>query len=190
MVQRVLRDPKPQPRFISPMECHRVAKLPEGPDWLYEIKQDGYRAIAVLDGNTVLLYSISGLDYTHEFPHIAFALKNIGGYIPGPQGIGELLIGEFRPPGRQLYFIKRLLAGLNKFNRREIYDAVQDLKAKTCPFVNLPEKTSEHQHALTSEVMRECIWTKPEQPCEVEFIERTRSRKLRHAEFRRLLQRG
>lgn len=67
MVQRVLRDPKPQPRFISPMECHRVAKLPEGPDWLYEIKQDGYRAIAVLDGNTVLLYSISGLDYTHEF---------------------------------------------------------------------------------------------------------------------------
>ena len=47
----------------------------------------------------------------------------IGGYIPGRQGIGELLIGEFRPPGKQLYFIKRLIAGLNKFNRREIYDA-------------------------------------------------------------------
>jgi ATP-dependent DNA ligase len=40
MVQRVLRDPKPRPRFIEPMECKRVPKLPEGNDWLYEIKQD------------------------------------------------------------------------------------------------------------------------------------------------------
>jgi bifunctional non-homologous end joining protein LigD len=113
----------------------------------------------------------------------------IGGYIPGPLGIGELLIGEFRPDSK-FYFIKRLIAGLNKFNRPEIYDAVQDLKTKTCPFLNLPEKASEHQHAMTSEVMAECVWTKPRQPCEVEFIERTPRRRLRHAEFRRLLPRS
>lgn len=113
----------------------------------------------------------------------------IGGYIPGSLGIGELLIGEFRPDGK-FYFIKRLIAGLNKFNRRKIYDALQNLKAKTCPFVNLPEKASEHQHAVTSEVMAECMWTKPQQPCEVEFIERTPRRRLRHAEFRRLLPRS
>jgi bifunctional non-homologous end joining protein LigD len=77
MVQRVARNPKPQPRFISPMECQRVPKLPEGGDWLYEIKQDGYRVIAVVDGSTVVLYSISGLDYTPEFPHIAFALRDL-----------------------------------------------------------------------------------------------------------------
>lgn len=85
----------------------------------------------------------------------------IGGYIPGSQGIGELLIGEFRPD-HNFYFIKRLIAGLNKFNRPEIYDSIQDMKTKTCPFANLPEKASEHQHAVTSEVMAECIWTKPE----------------------------
>jgi len=113
----------------------------------------------------------------------------IGGYIPGSQGIGELLIGEFRPPGKQLYFIKRLIAGLNKFNRREIYDAIQDLKTKSCPFVNLPEAASQHQHVIAREVMAECIWTEPKQPCEVEFVERTRHRRLRHAEFRRLLPR-
>jgi len=113
----------------------------------------------------------------------------IGGYIPGTQGIGELLIGEFRPDSK-LYFIKRLIAGLNKFNRRDVYGSIQDLKTKTCPFVNLPEKASEHQHAITSEVMSECVWTKPEQPCEVEFIGRTPRRRLRHAEFRRLLQRS
>jgi bifunctional non-homologous end joining protein LigD len=59
------------------MECKRVSKLPEGGDWLYEIKQDGYRAIALVDGTTALLYSMSGLDYTREFAHIAFALKNL-----------------------------------------------------------------------------------------------------------------
>src|SRR5437763_10935342 len=76
----------------------------------------------------------------------------IGGYIPGSQGIGELLIGDFRPDDK-FYFIKRLIAGLNKFNRREIYASIQDLKTKNCPFVNLPERASEHQHAITSEVM-------------------------------------
>jgi bifunctional non-homologous end joining protein LigD len=109
----------------------------------------------------------------------------IGGYIAGPQGIGELLIGDGK-----FYFIKRLIAGLNKFNRREIYDGIRDLKTRTCPFVNLPERASEHQYAITPEVMAECVWTKPEQPCEVEFIERTPRRRLRHAEFRRLLPRS
>lgn len=113
----------------------------------------------------------------------------IGGYIPGSQGIGELLIGEFRAD-HKFYFIKRLFAGFNKFNRREIYDRIQDLKTKNCPFVNLPEKASEHQHAVTSEVTAECVCTKPEQPCEVESIERMPRRRLRYAEFRRLLARS
>jgi ATP-dependent DNA ligase len=113
----------------------------------------------------------------------------LGGYIPGARGVGELLIGEFRDDGK-LYFIKRLIAGLDPFNRKEIYDAVQDLKTTKCPFVNLPEKASEHQHALTDEVMRECVWLKLEQPAEIEFIERTPHRRLRHASFRRLLPRG
>jgi bifunctional non-homologous end joining protein LigD len=29
------------------MECALVSKLPEGPDWTYEVKLDGYRAIGV-----------------------------------------------------------------------------------------------------------------------------------------------
>jgi len=100
-----------------------------------------------------------------------------------------LLIGEFRE-AEKFYFIKRLIAGLNKFNRRQIYGSIQDLKTEKCPFVNLPERAREHQYAITSEMMAECIWTRPEQPCEIEFIERTPHRRLRHAEFRRLLQRS
>src|SRR5436305_4786432 len=75
MVQRVALHPKPRPRFIEPMECKRVPKLPEGAAWIYEPKQDGYRVIAVIDGSASLLYSMSGLNYTAKYPHIAEALK-------------------------------------------------------------------------------------------------------------------
>jgi ATP dependent DNA ligase domain len=77
MVQRGILKPKPRPRFVEPMECKRVSKLPEGKDWVYEIKQDGYRAIGLVDGSSAMLYSMSGQNYTSDFPHIAFALKNL-----------------------------------------------------------------------------------------------------------------
>lgn len=112
----------------------------------------------------------------------------IGGYIPGSKGVGELLIGEYRDDGK-LYFVKRLIAGLNQFNRPEIFKAVQDLKTNKVPFVNLPEKRSQHQHAVTEEVMEQTQWLRPEQSAEIEFVERTPHGRLRHAAFRRLLPR-
>jgi len=75
MVQRVAVHPQPRPRFIEPMECQRVAKLPDGEQWVYEPKQDGYRVIAVIDGSTSVLHSMSGLNYTAKYPHVAEALK-------------------------------------------------------------------------------------------------------------------
>lgn len=112
----------------------------------------------------------------------------IGGYIPGPRGVGELLIGEYRDG--KFHYIKRLTAGLNQFNRPQIFKELQDLKTKTMPFVDLPEKKSNHQHAVTEEVMGEVQWLKPEQPVEVEFVERTPHGRLRHAAFRQLLPRS
>jgi ATP-dependent DNA ligase len=113
----------------------------------------------------------------------------IGGYIPGSRGVGELLIGEYRDDGK-LYHIKRLIAGLQPFNRKQIFDAVQDLRTNKVPFVNLPEKKSQHQHAVTEDVMREVVWLRPEQPAEIEFVERTPQGRLRHAMFRSLLPRS
>jgi heme/copper-type cytochrome/quinol oxidase subunit 1 len=39
--------PRREASFIEPMESALVSKLPEGPDWTYEVKLDGYRAIGV-----------------------------------------------------------------------------------------------------------------------------------------------
>ena len=41
-------------RFIEPMQCTPVQKLPEGPAWSYELKFDGYRAIGVKAGRAHL----------------------------------------------------------------------------------------------------------------------------------------
>src|SRR5437588_7168277 len=108
----------------------------------------------------------------------------IGGYIPGGQNFSELLIGEEH--GKELRFIKRLIAGFVPHIRAEVFEAVKGLRSDKCPFSNLPARRKS-AHALTAEKMRECVRVKPERRCEVEFVERTKGDRLRHAEFRRLI---
>ena len=36
--------------FIEPMLLLRTEQLPDGPEWLHELKFDGYRALAVKNG--------------------------------------------------------------------------------------------------------------------------------------------
>ena len=56
--------------FIEPMECLPVARVPEGPDWSYELKLDGYRLEAVRDKGQIKLFSRRGHDLTKQFPHV------------------------------------------------------------------------------------------------------------------------
>jgi bifunctional non-homologous end joining protein LigD len=50
--------------------------VPEGAQWLHEVKYDGYRIIARKAGGEVTLFSRSGLDWTVRFPAIAEALQS------------------------------------------------------------------------------------------------------------------
>ena len=313
MVQLVNRNSKPRPRFIEPMQCTRVERLPEGADWLYEIKQDGYRTIAIVDGNSAILYSMSRLNYSEQFPHIVFALRElrlgnlvldgeivaldakgrarlqdlqnrkkntrpvifyvfdvlhhnsrdllnlplsdrkvllddiasqfaeplrlnpvfqtelvtltdqvkqlglegivakrassiyipgreseewqkhrfnregtfvVGGYVGEGKRFSSLIVGEYR--GEDLYYVKRVTGGFNPQSRAEVYEELKVLKTTRCPFVNLPEP-SRSGHGLTADKMKDCTWLKPERRCELEFLERTSSGRLRLANFRRLI---
>lgn len=49
-------------------------KIPEGDDWLYELKYDGYRILAYLEGNRARLITRNGNDYTGRFQSAASSL--------------------------------------------------------------------------------------------------------------------
>lgn len=69
--------PKAKPRFIEPMKPRLVEGAPPGGDWLYELKFDGIRAIAVKIDNEVSLLSRNGNDLAARFPEIVAAVKNL-----------------------------------------------------------------------------------------------------------------
>jgi DNA ligase D-like protein (predicted ligase) len=63
--------------FIEPMECLPATKLPEGPEWTYEIKLDGYRLEAVKNGGRTTLYSRRRNVLNRQFAYIAEALEDL-----------------------------------------------------------------------------------------------------------------
>jgi DNA ligase D len=64
-------------RFIEPMQCLAVAKLPEGPQWEYEVKFDGYRMLGLKNAKEVRLISRNGNDFTSRYPSIVRALAKL-----------------------------------------------------------------------------------------------------------------
>jgi ATP-dependent DNA ligase len=60
---------------IKPCLPTRAATPPHGPEWLHEIKHDGYRILARRDGERVRLLSRRGLDWGDRFPAIIVAVE-------------------------------------------------------------------------------------------------------------------
>ena len=58
------------PAFATPMAAQAVKRLPEGDDWIYELKFDGYRALIIKDGQRVELRSRKNKDLTGMYPGI------------------------------------------------------------------------------------------------------------------------
>jgi len=69
--------PKRKAEFIEPMECALVSELPEGSQWTYEVKLDGYRAIGVRTSSETVLYSRNHKNFNKRFPQIVEALRNL-----------------------------------------------------------------------------------------------------------------
>jgi bifunctional non-homologous end joining protein LigD len=72
------RRAKPEllPPFVEPMKAKLTAHPPEG-DWRYEIKFDGYRALALKGGSQVRLLSRNEKDFGGKFPEVMTALLSL-----------------------------------------------------------------------------------------------------------------
>ncbi len=69
----------PMPDRVEPCLALSVAKPPKGPEWVYEIKWDGYRLAVHIEPQSVRILTRRGHDWTHRFPAIADAARKIGG---------------------------------------------------------------------------------------------------------------
>ena len=52
------------------MKATPVTELPEGPEWVYEVKWDGYRALAAKHGEDVQLLSLKNKNLAWDFPAV------------------------------------------------------------------------------------------------------------------------
>jgi bifunctional non-homologous end joining protein LigD len=66
------------PAFLEPSLASPCDKPPRGPKWIHEIKHDGYRIQARIDGAKATLLTRKGLDWTARFPNIAPVLTRLG----------------------------------------------------------------------------------------------------------------
>ena len=137
----ILKVPKRKAAFIEPMDCASVTKLADGPGWLFEIKLDGYRAVAVKSDRGVNLFSRRHRSFDQHYPLIVDALAEL------PEGTvvdGEVvaldesgrpnfnLLQNFRSEASRIhYFIfdllicqERDLTGLPLRDRRKLMESL------------------------------------------------------------------
>jgi bifunctional non-homologous end joining protein LigD len=64
----------PMPDTLEPCLATLVAEVPRGPNWIHEIKWDGYRLLAFKSGRSTRILTRRGHDWTARFPGIAKAV--------------------------------------------------------------------------------------------------------------------
>jgi DNA ligase D-like protein (predicted ligase) len=89
----------PLPSFVPPQLSQPVETPPSGPQWVHEIKLDGFRMAARIDNGQVQLLTRTGLDWTAKYPSAIAALATVrvnAAYIDGELcGVDEAGLPSF-----------------------------------------------------------------------------------------------
>ena len=105
---------RPMPSAIQPMLASVIEKPSDDPDWLFEIKWDGYRAIAFIHNGGVRLVSRNQNDLTPRYPE----LRELGKFIKAKNAIldGEVVVLDDQ--GRSSFSLMQQRTGIRKHGRQ------------------------------------------------------------------------
>src|SRR6202161_162490 len=85
----------PLPKFVPPQLSQPVETPPSGPQWVHEIKLDGYRMGARIDNGRVQLLTRTGLDWTGKYPSVIAGLLNLNVKTAYLDGVDEAGVPSF-----------------------------------------------------------------------------------------------
>jgi bifunctional non-homologous end joining protein LigD len=102
------------PHAIHPMLATAIDKPFDDPAWLFEIKWDGYRAVAFIKDGKVRLVSRNQNDLTAQYPE----LHNLPGFIRGETAILDGEIAALDEEGRSSFSLMQQRTGIREGGRR------------------------------------------------------------------------
>ena len=105
---------KPMPTVIHPMLATPTAKAFDDPDWLFEIKWDGYRAVAFIADSRVRLVSRNQNDLTAQFPE----LGSLPQFVKAQRAILDGEIVALDDEGRSSFSLMQQRTGFQPGKRR------------------------------------------------------------------------
>jgi bifunctional non-homologous end joining protein LigD len=117
------------PGFIEPCLPTAADTVPSGPQWVHEIKHDGFRFICRLEGGRVRVFSRRGNEYTERVPRIVDTLVRLPassvtldgeGVACDPTGVSnfELMRAALGRPAKREVFLYAF--DLLEFNGRDM----------------------------------------------------------------------
>jgi DNA ligase D-like protein (predicted ligase) len=90
---KAAKQSSPLPRWIPPQLTQLGNTAPSGPQWVHEIKLDGFRMAARIDRGRAQLLTRTGLDWTDKYPSVVAALAKVAAktvYLDGELcGVGD-----------------------------------------------------------------------------------------------------
>ncbi len=110
---------RPMPMAIHPMLAESIDKPFDGEDWLFEIKWDGYRAIAFIDNGKVRLVSRNQNDLTPRYPE----LKDLARSIKAKTAILDGEVVALDDEGRASFTLMQQRTGFRPGGRRAVAKA-------------------------------------------------------------------
>jgi bifunctional non-homologous end joining protein LigD len=116
------RLPKRPAEFVEPMKALLVDQLPRGPEWIYELKFDGVRALAVQKRRELKIFSRNEKDFTLKYSEVTNALRDL----PSQEAVLDGEIVALDAEGKSS-FERLQMANLPGGSRPQIFYYVFDL---------------------------------------------------------------